>query len=168
MTRRAIALAGGGPVAGLHIGALRRLNKAGITFDVWALSCIGAWVGIVYNSFNKDKNLKKTEEFFRHHVFRDDRSYARFPINNVFGTDWRSNAAAVTRFMFDPMSYKDIVVPSAMATALRQYLSFVTSPDKWNEGDFNDLVLELMSANPMVRYYMSMMYLSKIDGLSRI
>ncbi len=47
--KRAITLAGGGPAAGLHIGALDRLNKENIKFDVWALSCIGAWVGLVYN-----------------------------------------------------------------------------------------------------------------------
>lgn len=40
--RRAITLAGGGPAAGLHLGALQRLAKSGINFDVWALSCIGA------------------------------------------------------------------------------------------------------------------------------
>jgi predicted acylesterase/phospholipase RssA len=34
--KRAIALAGGGPAAGLHIGVLDRLNEARIKFDVWA------------------------------------------------------------------------------------------------------------------------------------
>jgi predicted acylesterase/phospholipase RssA len=48
--KRAIALAGGGPAAGLHIGALAALEEARIEFDVFALSCIGAWVGIVYNT----------------------------------------------------------------------------------------------------------------------
>ena len=47
--KRAISLAGGGPAAGLHIGVLKELEKQGKKFDVWALSCIGAWVGIVYN-----------------------------------------------------------------------------------------------------------------------
>ena len=46
--RRAITLGGGGPAAGLHIGVLDALANANITFDVWSLSCIGAWVGIVY------------------------------------------------------------------------------------------------------------------------
>jgi predicted acylesterase/phospholipase RssA len=48
--KRAITLAGGGPAAGLHIGALTALEEQRIEFQVWALSCIGAWVGIVYNS----------------------------------------------------------------------------------------------------------------------
>src|ERR1044071_8379946 len=50
--KRAICLAGGGPAAGLHIGVLEGLAAKGIKFtresDVWALSCIGAWVGILY------------------------------------------------------------------------------------------------------------------------
>ena len=49
--KRAICLAGGGPAAGLHIGVLEGRKSCGITFDnqddVWALSCIGAWVGVV-------------------------------------------------------------------------------------------------------------------------
>ena len=56
---RAITLGGGGPAAGLHIGVLEALADAGIKFDVWALSCIGAWVGIVYNQFD-DKLKTKT------------------------------------------------------------------------------------------------------------
>ncbi|WP_247808459.1 MULTISPECIES: hypothetical protein [unclassified Bradyrhizobium] len=50
MVKRAITLGGGGPAAGLHIGVLKALAEDGKTFDdksdVWALSCIGAWVGI--------------------------------------------------------------------------------------------------------------------------
>ena len=53
MVKRAITLGGGGPAAGLHIGVLEALVTADIKFDVWALSCIGAWVGIVYNQFGE-------------------------------------------------------------------------------------------------------------------
>ena len=53
--KRAITLGGGGPAAGLHIGVLEALRRrTNITFDVWALSCIGAWVGIVYNQFGDE------------------------------------------------------------------------------------------------------------------
>ena len=75
--KRAITLAGGGPVLGLHIGVLKRLNEIeDIDFDVWSLSCIGAWVGIVYHQFDEDRSLDKTADFFREHVFRDDVSYS--------------------------------------------------------------------------------------------
>jgi len=64
--KRAITLGGGGPAAGLQMGALMRLAEAGITFDVWALSCIGAWVGIVYHQFDGSpvEQAEKTRAFF--------------------------------------------------------------------------------------------------------
>ena len=40
--KRAITLTGRGPAAGLHIGVLGFLKNAGIEFDVWSLSGIGA------------------------------------------------------------------------------------------------------------------------------
>ena len=62
MVKRAITLGGGGPAAGLHIGVLEALADEDITFDVWALSCIGAWVGIVYNQFGDEVENKKVED----------------------------------------------------------------------------------------------------------
>ena len=62
-------------------------------FDVWALSCIGAWVGIVYNQCDAGKEIEQTYKFFHDHVFRDDLSYKRFPINNVFAPDFSHYAA---------------------------------------------------------------------------
>lgn len=61
MVKRAIALGGGGPAAGLHIGVLEALANADIEFEVWALSCIGAWVGIVYNQFDGVENKARAE-----------------------------------------------------------------------------------------------------------
>src|SRR5689334_10375990 len=110
MVKRAITLGGGGPAAGLHIGALEALANAGITFDVWALSCIGAWVGIVYNQFDKVENkdrAEKTYQFFKNGVFRDDEGYKRFPINTVFGPDWRTNIDAFNKFVSDPKNYRE-------------------------------------------------------------
>ena len=79
MVKRAITLGGGGPAAGLHIGVLEALAAHNITFDVWTLSCIGAWVGIVYNQFDGPDKAGQTHQFFKDHVFRDDESYERFP-----------------------------------------------------------------------------------------
>jgi len=62
--KRAISLAGGGPAAGLHIGALKKLAEANINFDVWALSCIGAWVGIVYHQFDGNE-VEKADKRMR-------------------------------------------------------------------------------------------------------
>jgi predicted acylesterase/phospholipase RssA len=114
MVRRAITLGGGGPAAGLHIGVLDALAAADKKFDIWALSCIGAWVGIVYNQFDKqevkDKDRpEQTYQFFKNGVFRDDESYERFPINRVFGPDWRANTKALSKFIGDSDNYKDFV-----------------------------------------------------------
>jgi predicted acylesterase/phospholipase RssA len=178
MVKRAITLAGGGPAAGLHIGVLEALQShPDITFDVWALSCIGAWVGIVYNQFDKD-NVEQTYEFFRDKVFRDDESYERFPINTVFGADWRSNIKALNKFVADSDNYRDFAWdPYRMLDSFQDSLSLLfdrmPGPDKkfrkLDEGDINGWILNhAMASNPLVRYFTSMMYLSNVTGLSRI
>jgi predicted acylesterase/phospholipase RssA len=178
MTRRAITLGGGGPAAGLHIGVLDALAKADITFDVWSLSCIGAWVGIVYNQSDPGKEVDQTYRFFRDRVFRDDEGYKRFPINTVFGPDWRNNIDAVNEFVTDPENYKDFQwQPYKMFDYFQDSLSILANQmprrkkrfRKLDEGDFNGWILnDVMAPNPFVRYLTSMMYLSKFNGLSRI
>ncbi|HVV62920.1 MAG TPA: patatin-like phospholipase family protein [Pseudolabrys sp.] len=167
--KRAITLAGGGPAAGLHIGVLERLKKENIKFDVWALSCIGAWVGLVYNQCDEGKEVEQTYKFFRDGVFRDDASYRRFPVNSVFGTDNFANASAVIEFFTSPNNLKDVWLPKHMMDAARDTLSFMTDQARWNRGDFNRWILNsVLAANPFVRYWSSLMYLSNISGLSRI
>jgi predicted acylesterase/phospholipase RssA len=189
MVKRAITLGGGGPAAGLHIGVLEALAAHNITFDVWALSCIGAWVGIVYNQFGDKTENKKVEnkdraeltyQFFKNGVFRDDESYARFPINTVFGPDWRSNIKALNNFVTDRDNYKDFLWdPYRMMDVFQDSMKilFDQLPDrdqkkkftKLDEGDFNRWILnQAMATNPFVRYLTSMMYLSNVNGLSRI
>ena len=181
MVKRAITLGGGGPAAGLHIGALEALAAAGITFDVWALSCIGAWVGIVYNQFDDDEDrAKQTYQFFRNGVFRDDESYERFPINTVFGPDWRANMKALSKFVTDSNNYKDFVWdPYRMMDSFQESMSLLLNRmkdsdgkkkyDKLDEGDINGWILNHgMAPNPLIRYLTSMMYLSNVTGLSRI
>ena len=102
--RRAIALAGGGPAAGLHIGALNALEDAGIEFDVYALSCVGAWVGIVYNTRQGENKAQQTFKFFDDNCFRADDSYAWFPINRGFGTDVPALLSAWRSFLSCPIS----------------------------------------------------------------
>jgi predicted acylesterase/phospholipase RssA len=174
MVKRAITLGGGGPAAGLHIGVLDALATAGIEFDVWSLSCIGAWVGIVYNQFddkveNEDR-AKLTHEFFKAHVFRDDESYERFPINSVFGTDWFSNTKFLMKYVSHPKNYAAVWQPHAMMNAFAETMSMFSDPrKKWDEGDINGWILnQVMAPNPFVRNMMSMMYLSEVNGLSRI
>lgn len=182
--KRAITLGGGGPAAGLHIGVLEALADDDIRFEVWALSCIGAWVGIVYNQFDDDvKNNDRAEltyQFFKNGVFRDDESYKGFPINTVFGPDWRSNIRALNDFVTDRDNYKDFLWdPYRMMDVFQNTMELLFSqlPDgnqdkkfnKLDEGDFNRWILnQVMATNPFVRYFTSMLYLSNVNGLSRI
>jgi len=190
--RRAICLAGGGPAAGLHIGALRALEQNGITFnnegDVWALSCIGAWVGIIYNQAPEGKEIETTISFFRD-VFRDDKSFKSFPMNTIFSTDWAGNAEAMLDFMLRPTNYRNAFLPREIMRAFRHTLSAIrggstmrlrkSSDEKgefeelefkdFSEGDFNRRVLnDLLAVHPAVRFLTAMIYKSKVDGLSRL
>jgi len=191
MVKRAITLGGGGPAAGLHIGVLEALATAGIEFDIWALSCIGAWVGIVYNQFGdaddpKEKNKKienkdraeLTYQFFKNGVFRDDEGYEHFPINKVFGTDWRSNTKALNKFIANPDNYEDFAwdpyrVMDSFQESMSLFFDHMPSRDKkfkkLDEGDVNGWILnQALAPNPFVRYLTSMMYLSDVTGLARI
>ena len=166
---RAITLAGGGPAAGLHIGALKRLKEEGIEFDVWALSCIGAWVGVVYNSFDdREAAPLLTENFFRDNVFRDDISYKSFPVNHAFAPDFQQSIRACQQYIMNPESYQYLISPEAIYRAMRQTFETMTNSERWNEGDINNLMLELCAAHPMTRFMTGLMYLSNVNGLSRI
>jgi predicted acylesterase/phospholipase RssA len=167
--KRAITLGGGGPAAGLHIGALRCLKEQGIDFDIWALSCIGAWVGIVYHQCEKRREVEQTYKFFHDGVFRDDQSYSKFPINSVFGPDLGALSNALARFLTNPESYQDLLLPGNIAQAAIETVSFLADTSKWNEGDFNRFVLnDLLAVNPASRFLTSLIYLSNLTGLSRI
>jgi predicted acylesterase/phospholipase RssA len=171
MVKRAITLGGGGPAAGLHIGVLEALQShPDITFDVWSLSCIGAWVGIVYNQFDGPNKAEQTHKFFKDHVFRDDESYERFPINSVFGTDWFGNTEVLMKFVSDIQNYKGVWLPHRMMSAFVETMSMLSDPKKkWDEGDINGWILnQALAPNPFVRYLTSMMYLSGVNGLSKI
>jgi len=189
MVKRAITLGGGGPAAGLHIGVLKALAEDGKKFDhesdVWALSCIGAWVGIIHNQFTEEKIKKEnksrsdlTYEFFRDRIFRDDAGYERFPINTVFGTDWNTNIKAFQDFVTDPKSYGDFrwqpykmmeQIQGTMAAWFNRLPRGEQPFKEWHEGDINNWILnDVLAPNPFVRYLTSLMYLSKVNGLSRI
>jgi predicted acylesterase/phospholipase RssA len=141
--KRAITLGGGGPAAGLHIGVLKKLAEvqAPITFDVWALSCIGAWVGIIYNQCDKGNEADQTYEFFRNGVFRDDVSYSRFPINTVFGPDWYGNTRALIEFLANLDNYRNIWLPDRIMDSFRETAALLLQGRKWEDGEFTQWVL---------------------------
>jgi predicted acylesterase/phospholipase RssA len=174
--KRAIALAGGGPAAGLHIGALAELEEAGIEFDVFALSCIGAWVGIVYNTRSRPKSAadptraEQTLEFFDKHCFRDDQSYEWFPINRGFATDSQALVQAWAKFPFSPKrDWGSLVLPLDIWKSLANTTALFANPMRWTDQEFNYWVLnDVLAANPVTRYFISMLFNSEINGLSKI
>jgi predicted acylesterase/phospholipase RssA len=169
--KRAIALAGGGPAAGFHIGALAALEECGVNFDVWSLSCIGAWVGTYYNQLTPRNRAARTYEFFKENAFRDTASYRGFPVNKAFAPHLQAYTQAWLAHSLNPQTYLDVFgfakdLPSAAAGWSR----FLMTPAMWfREGDRNAHVLnDVLAVNPMSRFLTSMAYLSGINGLSNI
>jgi len=174
--KRALALAGGGPAAGLHIGALKALEEAGITFDVFSLSCVGAWVGLVYNTRSaRDAQgrgpAEQTLDFFEKYCFRDDDSYAWFPMNRGFAPDFIALWWALASFPFSKDNDWSKLVPAspqAWAGMFRWMAPFAEG--RWptqqeiNAGILNDW----LAVNPATRYFTSLAFKSQINGLARI
>jgi predicted acylesterase/phospholipase RssA len=172
--KRAICLGGGGPAVGLHIGALEALKDRidfGNENSVWALSCIGAWVGVVYNQATQGKEIEETYNFF-HDVFRDDKSFKSFPLNTVFTPDWVGNAEAMQNFLLDLENYKNAFLPRQIMESFAYTLSFLRDRKNWrnfSEGDFNRWTLNhVLAVNPAVRFLTALVYKSAIDGRSRL
>jgi predicted acylesterase/phospholipase RssA len=192
MAKRAICLAGGGPAAGLHMGVLKGLEDNGLKFDtkddVWALSCIGAWVGIVYNQATKNREIDETIKFFRD-VFRKDKSFESFPANTVFTPDWAGNAEAMLDFLMEPRNYRNAFLPKEIMKSFMHTMSAIRRGSamrrrtrtygneelkeyefkEFSEGDFNRWTLnEVLAVNPAVRFLTALLYKSKMSGLSRL
>ena len=175
--KRAICLAGGGPAAGLHIGVLEGLAANRIKFtresDIWALSCIGAWVGILYNQAKQNREIEETYNFF-HGVFRDNKSFQSFPMNTIFAPDWAADAEAMLDYLLEPKNYKNVFLPREIMKSFMHTMSalrgMATSRRmQFSEGDFNRWVLnDVLAVNPAVRLWMGMVYKSEITGLARL
>ena len=167
--KRAIALAGGGPAVGLSLGALKRLHQEpDIKFDVWTLSCIGAWLGIVWNQADPGREAETSEDFFRQ-IFRPDDVYDKFPVAAAFAPDFESSLRNALSFVMDPASYRNLVVPAAICEAWNEMLRFASDPRQWSVANVNALILnQVMAVNPWTRFMTSWIYKSKTRGLSRI
>jgi len=173
--KRAICLAGGGPAVGLHIGALEGLKGKGIDFgnerSIWALSCIGAWVGVVYNQAEKNREIEATYDFF-HNVFRDDKSFQSFPTNTIFAPDWAGCAEAAWNFLLEPEHYKNAFLPRHIMESYLYTLSVLRDRKNWrtfSEGEFNRWALNhVLAVNPAVRFLTALLYKSEIDGRARL
>src|SRR4051812_9034250 len=131
--KRALVLGGGGPACGLQIGALRRLAEAGILFDVWSLSCIGAWVGIIINqSPDSDPaiRVKHAYEWFTK-VFQPDYVCAAHPANPAFAPDIRRSVSSMLEFLLNPKTYRQLVVPREIMDFSRDTLDLMRNRQRW-------------------------------------
>lgn len=167
---RAICIAGGGPAAGLALGALYKFAEADIKFNVWSLSCIGAWVGIVYNQMPGPSELNKAKDSWAYwcRVFREDRSYHNFPVNTAFAPDLAQIIRAYAKFFMNRENWKHVVLPSEIMRVSRKGLAMLRDPDRWNEGDINEYALDFAGAHPVTRLLTSLEWLTEINGRSRI
>lgn len=172
--KRALALAGGGPAVGISLGFLKALQDPEfrhIKFDVWTLSCVGAWLGCLYHLSPKRAPEQKLDfvTTTMRGFFRDDDVYASFPFPTIFMPDIPEMIAEGMKFMVDPKSYANLIVPSEIAKGYQQLLDFYLTPSKWNRGDFSYMVLNaLLAPNPFVRFALSMIWKSQLPGLSKI
>lgn len=169
--KRAIALAGGGPAMGFHIGALKALEQAGLHFDVWSLSCIGAWVGVYYNQLVGEDRAERTFHFFREHACRDADSYRGFPVNRAFAPNLRAFATAWQQHAMDPQTWRDMIPPSGeWQEAWAGWQRFLSTPAMWQrEADVNVHVLnDILAVHPMSRFLTSLIYGSGVNGLSNL
>lgn len=168
--KRALTLAGGGPAVGIGLGVLEALGQfPEIKFDVWSLSCVGAWLGCLYHvSPDRTKKLDYVTGLMEG-FFRPDKDYDKFPCPTVFVPDIPEMIAAYTRFVVDPRSYANLVVPSAIVKGYQDILDYYLRPSKWSYGDFAHLMLNAMLApNPAARFLMSMIYKSDIPGQNKL
>ena len=138
---------------------------------MWALSCIGAWVGIIYNQAKDGKGLEATQEFFRN-VFRDDKSFRSFPTNTIFSPDWFGYLDAMQDFLCEPQNYRNAFVPRKMMDSFLYTLSGLRDRKNWkhfSEGDFNRWTLNhVLAVHPVSRFLTALIFKSKINGRTKL
>lgn len=168
--KRALTLAGGGPAVGIGLGVLKALGEVPqIKFDVWSLSCVGAWLGCIYHVSPDRSDKYGFVEKKMYEFFRDDDAYDKFPCPTVFVPDIPEWISTSLRFMIDPRSYTNLVVPKEILSGYQQMLDFYLSPSKWNYGEFCRLLLNAyLAPNPAARFLMSMMWKSDLPGISKL
>jgi predicted acylesterase/phospholipase RssA len=173
--KRAICLGGGGPAVGLHIGALEALKDRHVDFgnerSVWALSCIGAWVGVIYNQAAKGQEIETTYNFF-HDIFRDNKSFESFPTNTIFAPDWAGYAEAIFDHLCEPATYRNAFLPREIMRAYFETMSYLADRKNWrnfSQGDFNRWTLNnILAVHPAIRFLSGLVYKTRVDGRARL
>ena len=162
--KRAIALSGGGPVAGIEIGALKAFEENGIDFDIYSCACVGSWVGCLYNSLPRDNDrIKKVERFFRDEIFIPDDIYESFPIDyKVFRMDFLHDYYKMVEKLFNFDTYKYLVLPQRI---FEYGCRLMTHPPKGMDEYFYN-ISEGMALNPFVRLVAQLQYKIEKSGIA--
>ncbi len=153
--KRALALAGGGPLVGIQIGALKALEEAGIEFDVFTCGCVGSWVGCLYNSMPPQQDrIGAITEFFRQ-IFVEDDVFSKYPVPvKTFLVDYQGDMQKTLELMMDPESYQDLFLPWRIG----QYMWEMWNQPATSKEYFNYYLSKGISLNPWARYMMNMSY----------
>ena len=176
---RAVALGGGGPAVGISIGFLQaveewndRVRQRGeafraIEFPIWVAGCVGGWLACLYHLCPSPK-AQKVEEAIRA-FFRENDMYEHFPAPKTFTPDIPEQIEQGLKFLVDPQSYKDLVVPREIAKGYLDIVNYYLTPSKWNRGDFSYLLLNsVLAPNPAARLMMSLLYKTSTPGLNKL
>jgi predicted acylesterase/phospholipase RssA len=166
--KRAIVIGGGGPAVGLALGALKRLEEVPeLNFDVWSLSSVGSWLGLVYNAAEEGRRFASALAFFEQ-VMRPDEVYSHFPIPTLFAPDFAGMSTRLHEHLARPATYRNLFLPEHWIEANRRLWSLAADPGRWNAAEFNAALLnDVLAVNPMARFLCSMIYRSGITGLAR-
>ncbi|MCP3942142.1 MAG: patatin-like phospholipase family protein [Desulfobacteraceae bacterium] len=162
--KRAIALSGGGPVAGIEIGALKAFEENKIDFDIYSCACVGSWVGCLYNSLAKDNDKIKTlDKFFRDQIFIPDDIYESFPIDyKVFRIDYLNDYYKLVEKLFDFNTYKYLFLPQRI---YEFGWNLMNNPPKGMDEYFYRIG-EGMALNPLARFMVELQYKVKKSGIA--
>jgi len=177
--RRAVAFGGGGPAVGISVGFLRALDEWNaamdenkqphrrIDFPVWMAGCVGGWLTCLYHLCRQPKagNVEKQIRTF----FRNDLMYDKYPSPTTFTPDIPGLIEAGFKYLIDPQSYRNLVVPSEIARGYYNILDTYLKGGRWNAGDFCYLMLNsALVPNPAARMMISLFYKPEIPGLNRL
>lgn len=162
--KRAIALSGGGPVAGIEIGALKAFEENGINFDIFSCACVGSWVGCLYNCLDEDcDRIKEIDRFFRDEIFIPDDIYESFPIDyKVFRMDYLHDYYIMLEKLFDFNTYKYLFLPWRISD---YGWKLINNPPAGLDEYFYCLS-EGIALNPFARFMAQLQYKTRKSGIA--
>ena len=169
--KRAIALSGGGPLVGIHVGAVKALIEKEIDFDVWSCDCIGSWVACVYNSIppeiSPEERKQRLIDFFSF-LFVPDDIYDYFPIpTTVFVMDYQEFTKKFMETFFSVFGSSD-KMQNVFNPMWYYQLGLYLMSQKWplSSEEVNALTGIVSGINPLVRMCFNAFWKMPKSGLT--